>query len=60
MNIQNQPGSMKRGWPAASMWSGATWSKHELMAEDAFSFLRATFYRWIHLFLALCPKLAGL
>jgi len=32
--------------------------KHELMAQDAFSFLRATFYRWIQLFPLLCPKLA--
>lgn len=29
--------------------------KHTLMARDAFSFLRATFYRWIQLFPALCP-----
>ena len=28
------------------------------MAEDGFSFLRATFYRWAQLFPALCPKLA--
>src|SRR5208283_1002942 len=34
-------------------------AKHELMAQDAFSFLRATFYRWMQLFPALCPKLAG-
>jgi hypothetical protein len=34
-------------------------AKHELMAHDAFSFLRATFYRWMQLFPALCPKLAG-
>jgi uncharacterized protein (DUF2252 family) len=33
--------------------------KHKLMAEDGFSFLRATFYRWAQLFPALCPKLAG-
>ena len=31
-------------------------AKHELMAQDAFSFLRATFYRWVQLFPALCPK----
>jgi uncharacterized protein DUF2252 len=31
-------------------------AKHELMARDAFSFLRATFYRWMQLFPALCPK----
>jgi hypothetical protein len=31
-------------------------TKHELMAQDAFSFLRATFYRWMQLFPALCPK----
>jgi hypothetical protein len=34
-------------------------AKHELMAKDAFSFLRATFYRWMQLFPELCPKLAG-
>jgi hypothetical protein len=32
--------------------------KHKSMAEDGFSFLRATFYRWAQLFPALCPKLA--
>src|SRR6185436_3677418 len=32
--------------------------KHKLMAQDAFSFLRATFYRWAQLFPLLCPKLA--
>ena len=34
-------------------------AKHELMAHDAFSFLRATFYRWMQLFPALCPKAAS-
>jgi uncharacterized protein (DUF2252 family) len=34
-------------------------AKHELMARDVFSFLRATFYRWMQLFPALCPKTAG-
>jgi hypothetical protein len=34
-------------------------AKHEMMALDAFSFLRATFYRWMQLFPALCPKLAA-
>src|SRR5215468_7250058 len=34
-------------------------AKHKSMAEDGFSFLRATFYRWAQLFSALCPKLAG-
>ena len=33
-------------------------AKHKLMAEDGFSFLRATFYRWAQLFSALCPKFA--
>src|SRR5271170_8107816 len=33
-------------------------AKHELMAQDAFSFLRATFYRWMQLFPVLCPPLA--
>ncbi|HWX20927.1 MAG TPA: DUF2252 family protein [Candidatus Binatia bacterium] len=33
-------------------------AKHEAMAEDAFSFLRATFYRWAQLFPELCPELA--
>lgn len=31
-------------------------AKHKLMAGDPFSFLRATFYRWMQLFPALCPK----
>ena len=34
-------------------------AKHQLMAQDAFSFLRATFYRWMQLFPALCPQLAA-
>ena len=34
-------------------------AKHKLMAEDDFSFLRATFYRWAQLFPTLCSKLAG-
>ena len=34
-------------------------TKHELMAQDAFLFLRGTFYRWMQLFPALCPKLAS-
>jgi hypothetical protein len=34
-------------------------AKHQLMAHDAFSFLRATFYRWMQLFPALCPKPAA-
>lgn len=32
--------------------------KHECMAEDAFSFLRATFYRWSQVWPDLCPDLA--
>jgi hypothetical protein len=31
-------------------------AKHEWMAADVFSFLRATFYRWMQLFPVLCPK----
>src|SRR5215475_13387028 len=31
-------------------------AKHRHMAEDPFSFLRATFYRWMQLFPELCPK----
>src|ERR1035438_6994814 len=34
-------------------------TKHELMAQDAFSFLRATFYHWMQLFPALCPRAAS-
>ena len=34
-------------------------TKHELMAQDTFSFLRATFYRWMQLFPMLCPKAAS-
>src|SRR5262249_18279698 len=30
--------------------------KHRLMPHDPFSFLRATFYRWMQLFPELCPK----
>jgi hypothetical protein len=33
-------------------------AKHELMAADAFSFLRATFYRWAQLFPTHCPEAA--
>jgi uncharacterized protein (DUF2252 family) len=33
--------------------------KHRLMAADAFSFLRATFYRWAQQWGELCPDLAG-
>lgn len=33
--------------------------KHKSMAQDAYSFLRGTFYRWMRLFPALCPKLSG-
>ena len=31
--------------------------KHEIMKADIFAFLRATFYRWIQLWLDLCPDL---
>jgi hypothetical protein len=31
-------------------------AKHEQMAEDLFSFLRATFYRWMQLFPEVCAK----
>jgi hypothetical protein len=30
--------------------------KHRMMAQDPFSFLRATFYRWMQLFPELCSK----
>ena len=33
--------------------------KHARMAESAFPFLRATFYRWIQLWPKVCPKLTG-
>jgi hypothetical protein len=32
--------------------------KHEAMAETAFSFMRATFYRWVPLWQEACPELA--
>jgi hypothetical protein len=32
--------------------------KHKLMAEDSFSFMRATFYRWAQVWEKLCPDLA--
>lgn len=31
--------------------------KHQRMAESAFAFLRATFYRWVQLFPEICPEL---
>ena len=34
-------------------------TKHAAMAKDAFSFLRATYYRWAQLFPALCEKAAA-
>ncbi len=33
--------------------------KHEKMAASAFMFLRATFYRWMQLWPAVCPDLVG-
>ena len=33
--------------------------KHRRMSEGAFPFLRATFYRWVEQWPAVCPKLAG-
>jgi hypothetical protein len=30
--------------------------KHQAMAQDVFSFLRATFYRWMQLWPEVCPK----
>ena len=33
--------------------------KHRRMAEDLFSFLRATYYRWAELWPELCPELAA-
>lgn len=32
-------------------------AKHQMMADDEFAFLRATFYRWAQVFPALCPDL---
>ena len=32
--------------------------KHKLMAEDSFSFLRGTFYRWAQVWEKVCPDLA--
>jgi hypothetical protein len=32
-------------------------AKHQAMAQSAFAFLRATFYRWSQLFRDLCPEL---
>lgn len=32
--------------------------KHKLMAEDSFSFLRGTFYRWAQVWGEMCPDLA--
>jgi hypothetical protein len=33
--------------------------KHQRMAQSAFSFLRATFYRWTQLFPQVCPELTA-
>src|SRR5574337_1367356 len=33
--------------------------KHQRMVEDAFPFLRATFYRWAQLWPKICPGLAN-
>ncbi len=33
--------------------------KHKAMTKDVFSFLRATFYRWVVLFPQTCPELAA-
>ena len=32
--------------------------KHRKMADGAFPFLRATFYRWVELWPVICPQLA--
>lgn len=32
-------------------------AKHQMMADDEFAFLRATFYRWAQIFPELCPDL---
>lgn len=32
--------------------------KHQRMAESPFTFLRATFYRWMQLWPKICPELA--
>ncbi len=60
MNIQ-QATRRYETWLAGhiSVIMGDLDAKHELMARDAFSFLRATFYRWMQLFPALCPKTAS-
>jgi hypothetical protein len=34
-------------------------AKHAKMSEDAFTFLRATFYRWLELWPEICPDLVG-
>jgi hypothetical protein len=60
MNIQ-QATRQYENWLAGHVRviKGDLASKHELMAQDAFSFLRGTFYRWMQLFPALCPKAAS-
>ncbi len=60
MNIQ-QATQQYEGWLAAQtrVLKNDIEAKHELMARDAFSFLRATFYRWMQLFPVLCPKAAS-
>jgi len=60
MNIQQATGQYEK-WLAGHVRvvKSDLGTKHELMAQDAFLFLRGTFYRWMQLFPALCPKLAS-
>jgi hypothetical protein len=60
MNIQ-QATQQYEGWLAGHtrVLKNDLDAKHELMARDAFSFLRATFYRWMQVFPVLCPKAAS-
>jgi hypothetical protein len=41
------------------IWKGDLREKHEKMKEDAFVFLRATYWRWAETILDICPDLDG-
>ena len=51
---------MSAGPASASTWcAGDLALKHRAMADAAFPFLRATFYRWVGLWREACPDLAA-
>src|SRR6185503_14900654 len=58
MNIQEATSDYER-WLArhVRVLTSDLQAKHTLMAKDAFSFFRATFYRWMQLFPESCAEL---